>query len=158
MKTYALVLFLIGTVSVSCQKDNDGDLDDNKTKTELITASTWRFDQAQIDADKNGTPDGPVPAGFLEACVTDNTLTLKSDGTGTLDEGATRCDPADPQSTSISWEFKDGETVLSSASPIFGGMSGDAKITALTATKLQLQKAMDVPVLGSVNIILDLKH
>jgi hypothetical protein len=158
MKTYALVFFLIGIVSFSCQKDDDNDDDDNKSRTELITSATWKYDNMMVDTDKDGDADSPVPSGYLESCETDNTLTLHTGGHGVLEEGSTKCDPSDPQSTDFTWELKDNETVLSTSSPIFGSFSGDAKITVLTSSKLQLQKEITVPVLGSVNVILDLKH
>lgn len=158
MKIYALLLFLIGTIAFSCQKDDDDDPDAGKSKTELITSATWRYDTIRLDVNKDGTPDTELPPDYIETCVTDNTLTFHSGGHGVHDEGATKCDGADPQSTDFTWEFKNNEQILSSPDPIFGGFSGDTKITVLSSSKLQLQREMSVPVIGSVNIVLDLKH
>jgi hypothetical protein len=155
MIKYALSLLLIGIVVFSCKKSSDK----GPSKTELITSATWKYDTIAIDADKNGTPDTQVPPGYLEQCELDNTLTLKADSTGVLDEGPTKCSSTDPQTTPIHWSFKENETVLSSPDPIFGGFSGDAKINTLTSTKLEVVK--EVTITGfpiSVNVVLDLKH
>src|SRR5687767_9382253 len=119
MKNYALALFVIGVTAFGCQKDKGDDDDSGKTKTELITSGTWKFDAAFV-----GSTSTPLPDNYLEDCVTDNLLTLKADGTGTLDEGATRCDPSDPQSSNVTWQFKDNESVLSSPNEIVPGVSG----------------------------------
>ena len=55
-------------VIASCQKD-DNTQTLPPTKTELISSSTWRFDTAGIDADKNGSMDTLLPPGILENCV-----------------------------------------------------------------------------------------
>jgi hypothetical protein len=159
MRIYALLLFLIGTIAFSCQKDdNDDDPDAGKSRIELITSATWRYDTIRLYTDNDGEPDIDLPDEYRPSCLTDNTLTFHAGGHGVHDEGASKCDDGDPQSTDFSWEFKDNENVLSSPDPIFGGFSGDSKITVLTSSKMQLQREMTVPLFGTVNIVLDLKH
>ncbi|RYF98919.1 MAG: hypothetical protein EOO02_17970, partial [Chitinophagaceae bacterium] len=125
-----------------------------------ISASTWKYDKAEIDANKDGTADTPVPAGYLEACETDNLITFKVDGTGTIDEGANKCDPSDPQSVGFSWTFKNNETILNFPTAIITGVDGDVIIKSLTETSMVLQKAVTLPAPFSldVNVILTLKH
>ena len=153
MIKYAFVVLSIGFVVFSCQKDKDK----GQSKTELLTSATWRYDTVAIDYNKDGKPDMPVPASAIDACNFDNTITFKTDSTGILDEGANKCS-GNAQTTTFKWWFKENETVLYSPDPIFGGLSGDAKITVLTSSKLEVIKEMTVPVLGSVNVVLDMKH
>jgi hypothetical protein len=154
LSSVAMALFTIG-----CSKDNDGN-DGASERMQLITSAAWKYDNAQIDYDKNGTGDMALPAGLLEDCDKDNIITFKSDGTGTIDEGATKCDVGNPQSVNITWEFKDDAKVINIPQNIFGNISGDAQIKTLTSTKLTLVKAVHVddPIPADVNVILDLKH
>ncbi|THU37287.1 hypothetical protein FAM09_20290 [Niastella caeni] len=158
MKNYVFALLSIGFIIFSCNKDDDDKGNDEKAKIQLITSATWKYDTAAIDADKNGTPDQPLPAGTIENCEKDNTVTFKSDSTGTVNEGATKCSPGDPQTTSFKWWFKDNGAVLHSPDPIFGGFSGDVKVIELTTTKLRVTKEVTVAPFPAVNIVLDLKH
>ena len=49
---------------------------------------------------------------FLKACYKDNIVTFMLRGTGTADEGATKCNPGDPQTAAFTWSFQTSETVL----------------------------------------------
>jgi len=158
MKNYVFALLSIGFIIFSCNKDDNNGNDDVKAKTTLLTSATWKYDTAAIDVDKNGTPDQALPAGYIENCEKDNTITFKSDSTGTLNEGATKCNSTDPQTTSFKWWFKDNGATLYSPDPIFGGLSGDAKVSELTSTKLRVLKEVTVAPSYTVNIVLDLKH
>ena len=153
MIKYAFVVLSIGFVVFSCQKDKDK----GQSKTELLTSATWKYDTVAIDYDKDGKPDMKVPPDAIDACNFDNTITFKTDSTGILDEGSNKCS-GNAQTTTFKWWFKENETVLYSPDPIFGGLSGDAKISILTSSKLEVIKEMTVPVLGSVNVVLDMKH
>jgi hypothetical protein len=154
LSSVAMALFTIG-----CSKDNDGN-DGTSERMQLITSAAWKYDNAQIDYDKNGTPDMALPPGLLEDCDKDNIITFKNDGTGTIDEGLTKCDAGDPQSVNITWEFKDNAKVINIPQNIFANISGDAQIKTLTSTKLTLVKEVhvDQPTSADVNVILDLKH
>ena len=98
MKVLSL-LSLLSTVLIlgSCQKD-DSTNTTTKTKTELITLKAWKYNDAKIDTDNNGTGDQAIPAGVIEPCQTDNAITFTTNGSGTIDEGPTKCDAGDPQS------------------------------------------------------------
>ena len=148
-----IVLALLTIISITACKKGGG----AKSNTELLTQTTWKFDNAALDVDRNGTPDSPVPPGFLQSCDTDNTLTFKSDKTGVVDEGATKCDPAGPQTIPFTWTFKDNEQTITLGNVAFGGLNGDVKVKTLNDTKLELHK--DINVLGTaVNVIVYFKH
>lgn len=157
MKNYVFALLSIGLIILSCNKDDDDDNNDDNAQVQLISSATWKYDTAAI-GDDSGNPVSPLPAGTIADCEKDDTITFMSDSTGTLNEGATKCDAADPQSTSFKWWFKDNGAVLYSPDPIFGGFSGDAKVIELTSTKLRVAKEITYAPYGTFNIVLDLKH
>jgi hypothetical protein len=151
---FLLPFFLLA--NYSCQKSSGGD-STKKTKTELLTASTWKFDHAGLDLDNNGTIDSPLPGGVLQPCDTDGSLTFKSNGTGTGDEGPTKCNPANPQTASFTWALNSNETVINFSGVLFGGLTGDTKLISVTASQLTLEK--DVTSAGiTVNVVVVLKH
>jgi hypothetical protein len=94
----------------------------------------------------------------LEPCDTDGFLLLAANGTGTVDEGPTKCDPGFPQSAPITWSFSTNETVLNLNGGGVLGINGQFKILELTDIKLSLSKDTTIPFLGSGALIAHLKH
>lgn len=161
MRTYALVLLLTGCIVWGCQKDNiDDSANNGSAKMQLITSAAWKYDTAGIDVDDNGSIDQALPPGTPESCDRDNLITLKKDSTGTVDEGPTKCDPNTPQTTNITWQFKNNETVINIPDTLYGSISGDANILELTSTKLRISKKqqIDIGIPVTVAIIVNLKH
>ena len=150
----ALAIILI---SVSCQKSDDS-LDEDNSKMALITKASWKYEDAGLDLDKNGVKDTELPPGFVMACDKDNVLTFKSDGTGTLDEGASKCDPASPQTSPFTWSFKENETILNFSDKLFSGIQGDIKLQSLSTTRMELLKEVSMGTSQSVNAVVILKH
>lgn len=151
-----LTLFAFVLLS-SCQKDEGGT--PPKTKKELISSSAWKYNDAKIDSDNNGTGDVALPAGLIEPCQTDNTIVFTSNGTGTLDEGATKCDAGDPQSVPFTWVFESNESVINFSSVVFAGVGGDFKIISLTETELVLSKQLTVPPVPlPITVVVSFKH
>jgi hypothetical protein len=144
----ASLLFL----SIACTKTAD-----SPSNTTLITASAWKYSSSGIDNDKNGTIDTDLPAGTINACDKDNIVTFKNDFTGILDEGATKCDPALPQTSTIIWKFNNNEKGIT-LPVIFAGISGDMIIQQLTSTNLVLQKEVNIGLPSTVNAIFIFKH
>src|SRR6186997_118448 len=99
----ALVLF-------SCKKDEK-----SKTKTELLSNGSWHVTaytvDPPIDWDGDGTDESNVYP-VIEQCIKDDHTTFFANGTGELDEGSTKCDPNDPQTIPLSWEFDQSESQL----------------------------------------------
>lgn len=155
MKKLSLFLLLgIALLSNNCKKSSSGN-----SNTTLLTTSAWIYDTGGIDADNNGTIDSPFPAGFIQACEVDNLISFKSDGSGVIDEGATKCNTTDPQDRSFVWSFKNNNT-LNIPDSIYGVPGGDLKINTLTSTKLELEKQVQItsPITTTVYAIIDLKH
>lgn len=153
---YAIALFVI-----SCSKDGDDDGNGGDSeKMQFITSASWKYDTAVV---KILGSIQPLPPGILASCDKDNIITFKNDGTGTVNEGATKCDAGDPDNTALTWEFKSNETVLNIPDTLYGRISGDAKIEELTAAKLKLSKPIKIknPIGADsiiVDAIIDLKH
>jgi len=156
MKYPLLICLSFCFAFLGCQKDNSKS--SAPTKTELITKSSWKYDNAGIDLDRNGVIDIPPPAGTLEACDTDNFLLLAANGTGTVDEGPTKCVAGFPQSAPLTWSFSSNETVLNLNGGGVLGINGQFKILELTDIKLSLSKDTTIPFVGPVALIANLKH
>lgn len=156
-KVISLYCLLFGLFIIACQKDGEDEDDGPSERMVLITSAAWKFDTAVVEI-FGGLQ--PLPPGMLANCDKDNLITLFQDSTGTIDEGPTKCDVGDPQTTPMTWEFKNNETVINIPDTLYGRISGDAEIKELTATKLKLRKAVDItdPIPMTVNVVIDLKH
>ena len=155
MKQYTPLLLAVICIFPACKKDDSS----SGSKTELIASAAWKYDKAMADMNKDGTFETPIPSGYLESCEIDNLITFKKDGTGIIDEGPTKCDAGDPQTTAFTWTFTNNETTINFPSAVFTGLTGDVKLVTLTSAKLQLQKNdVDVGFSSTVNILVDLKH
>ena len=117
------LLAFVAITTFACKKDAVVD------NTTLITTGKWK-----TTAETTGGVDTYASA---PACVKDNTLAFTTDGKATEDEGATKCDPTDAQSTTIAWAFSgtDKKTVILTA----GGIAITCAITELTTTTLKWQ-------------------
>jgi hypothetical protein len=153
---FAALLFT-GFAVASCDKDDDND--DPVTAVDLIASGTWQIDTIAFDSDKNGSIDTPIPGGF-QACELDNTLTFNQDtATGVFDEGALKCDPADPQTIDFGWTLKNGDSIINFTGNLPGELKGDVNILTLTNTQFIMSKriVLTFPVQFDQNIIIALK-
>lgn len=125
MMTAVAVLALTFT---SCKKDEENPTPSPApapTKTQLLTAKSWKMASMKV-----GTMDY---FGFLPACQKDDFLTFKTNMTVVDDDGATKCDPADPQTETSGWSFINNETAILSES------TDTLKIIKLTADTLKVE-------------------
>jgi hypothetical protein len=137
-------LLLAAAFITACSKDSAP----KKTNTELITQTAWKFESEGIDLDKNGTIE--APSGEVEDCNKDDVFTFITGGTGSRDEGSTKCDGADPQTNPFTWQFKDSEKELEFDGHLF-------KLHTLNDNSLKGYK--DIDTLGiSVRIWATFKH
>jgi len=158
MKKYALTALAIGFIIYGCKKDDD-DKDVTKERIQFITSSSWKYDTVGIDTNKDGKPDQPLTGFTIEQCDKDNTITFKSDSTGILNEGATKCSASDPQTTPFTWYFKENGTILYTPDQVFGsGISGDFKVGEITTSRLRVIKDVTFAPFGTYTLVLDLKH
>ena len=113
-----------------------------KTKADIIATTTWKYSEAGIDADGNGTIDQPAPASLVMACLTDNTITFKADKSGSIDEGATKCDATVPQVSPFTWTLSATDT-LTLSTPILVGFGNTARVREVTDTKFVLSNTIN---------------
>jgi hypothetical protein len=159
MKKILLFILICSSIFLiinSCSKKNASP-SSGQTKTQLITASAWKYDTAGIDLNGDGTIDEALPGGVIPSCIKDNTLTFNSDSTGVQNEGAIKCDSAAPQTSNFTWAFNSSQTSIILPDSVFGSFTGTINITSLTATQLHLEQAVTDSGL-TVNVAVYLKH
>lgn len=146
---------------IACKKNDDKPKE--PTKTELLTSQSWKYESGGVDQNRDGTIDLTFAStGYLQPCILDNTGTFSVNGTGIADEGATKCAPADPQTTAFTWSFQNNETEMNILGPGLFGLGGKFNVKTLTATSLSISKDTIVtfPPLPPTNValIVNLKH
>jgi hypothetical protein len=127
-----IILAFAILVTIGCNNDTP---DNPKTKTELLTTGTWKFSTA--------TSSGSDVSGFIQACIKDNIYTFVAAGTGTMDEGATKCNGGDPQTSPYTWNFASNETVIHVSSVLFPGGTNDFTLVTLTETQLVVSQVIN---------------
>src|SRR5690349_6267433 len=107
-------IFLLLILSLSCQKSND---EPAKTRTELISSGSWHLvshtTNPPVDLDGDGADDDTDVLMTYENCEKDDLTIFSSNGTGTFDEGPSRCSSSDPQTIPFSWQWKSNESIIS---------------------------------------------
>jgi hypothetical protein len=103
-----IVVFSVLLIAMNaCKKDDDKPM----SKADLLTSGTWAMTAAVSDDDGDGTFETNEFADF-ESCFTDNIWTFNSNGSAAVDEGPTKCDPADSQVVTANWQMTNNETNL----------------------------------------------
>jgi hypothetical protein len=140
-----------------CSKDDNNNTN-QPSKTDLLTSASWKYDSGGVDLDKNGTVDLSFETtGAVPACLLDNVVTFKTDGSGVNDEGTTKCDPALPQTSPFAWAFANSESAINISGSGFAGATGQFKIKELSSTKLSLSKDTTISNYPAA-ILVNLKH
>ncbi|MBV4357074.1 lipocalin-like domain-containing protein [Pinibacter aurantiacus] len=134
----AAIMVLTVAVIAGCHKDDNNN--GGSTKTQLLTSGSWKltseyFDVA-LDVNGDGRAENEV-INVLPSCFTDNLISFKGDGTVTRDEGASKCDPSDPQLIeTTNWKFSDNETKIMIGDP---GYEDVGQLVELSATVLKIK-------------------
>lgn len=108
--TFSLAALVALTLMVSsCKKDNDNPTPtpsgpQNKTKTELLSANNWKTISMMSD--------GYDIYNIMDDCDKDNFIKINANGSYVEDEGLTKCNSNDPQTTSGLWKFINNESAL----------------------------------------------
>ncbi len=156
MRNKFFLLAIFSFVFFSCKKDDSSSPGTTTSNTTILAQQSWKFNNAGLDPNKDGTIDTDV-SGFVSACLKDNTVSFAANGSGTSDEGLTKCNSADPQSIPFTWSFASNETLININGNAVAGKGGQYKIVSLTNTNFSLSK--DTVYLGtSTTFIVNLKH
>ena len=110
--TFKTLAFLMASTVLisSCSKDDDttggggGGTGTPATNTSKLCNKNWKI----VNFVFNGTDI----TSSLTACELDNFTRFSTDGNYVSDEGPTKCDPADPQTTPGTWSWAANETKL----------------------------------------------
>jgi hypothetical protein len=132
-------LLIVSFYLTDCKK-SPGTQPAQKTNTDLLTQASWKFSTATVS--------GVDASGYLQTCQKDNIYTFAAAGTGTLDEGTTKCNSGDAQTTPFTWNFASNETMLHISTVLFTGGSNDYTVVSLTET--QLVGSQNYPPYGTI--------
>jgi hypothetical protein len=121
-----------------------------KTNTQLISQGTWKFSTATVG--------GSDASSMIQACQKDNTMVFTSAGTGTVDEGATKCNAADPQTDPFTWNFQSTETILFISTTLFTGGSSSFTLVSLSETQLVVSQGFSVGPGPVQNVVVTFIH
>lgn len=104
MKAIIISLATI-TLFISCQKEKDPE-----SRTSILTEKAWKF--VKIESKTNNGP-WLDEVQYQPACVKDNEMLFKANLSYVLSEGATKCDPFDPDiMEEARWSFLENETKI----------------------------------------------
>jgi hypothetical protein len=134
----------------SCNKNDNPPPPTPKTKTQLLTQAAWKF--------KGATAAGTDVSAQLQTCQKDNIMTFAVNGTGMIDEGPTKCNPADNQTSSFNWNFASNETILHFSSPLFTNTANDFTLISLTETELVVSINYVPPVGPVLLMVITFQH
>lgn len=115
----ALCLLVAGMAFSGCSDKKDDPAPTTPapepTKTELLTGKNWKLTAMTSDPAINWGTGGAMVTDLyaqMSACDKDDISVFNVNNTYTDDEGATKCDPADPQTTSGTWVFNTTQTII----------------------------------------------
>jgi hypothetical protein len=126
------LLFVLGVASLgACKKNNE--TSPEASRTELLTTKSWRLSASTITTGTSVKDEYATS----EACERDNFIKFNTNKSVVVDEGATRCDPADMQTQTSTWDFNSDQTKLTI--PVYAGVIIAADIVELSATTLRVR-------------------
>jgi len=109
---FSCLLFSL-CIAFSCKKKSDDT--PAKSKTELLTAHSWRMTGLTSDPKVDMNGDDVYEAdifSFWDGCKKDNTYSFGTNNVLTIDEGASKCHASDPQSVTTNWSMQNSESVI----------------------------------------------
>ena len=132
IKFFAVALAAITMSLSACKKDEATPATPKVSGASLLTGKDWRITALTVTS-PGGTID--IFATF-DACQKDDLLEFVANGTILEKEGATKCDPADPDTAPGGfWALIDNDTKLR----IIDGDTTIADVIELTATAMRLR-------------------
>ncbi|MFC5271066.1 DUF5004 domain-containing protein [Adhaeribacter terreus] len=143
MKNY-LRLLTVACVFIFTACDND-DEDVNPNRTQLLTSGSWKITSSTVNPALDFNGDGTIETDltqFIKACTLDDITIYRSDKTYSEEEGATKCDPADPQVfRSGTWALGNNDTELTTTASNTSSAT-TYKITEISSNTLVLSQSV----------------
>jgi hypothetical protein len=143
MKKLIFFSLLVLILPFSCKDD------DSPSKKELLTSHCWVMTAATVDPSViyQGAVITDVYA-VLPLCNRDNVACILENGNIYVDEGASKCNPDDPQTNnSGKWWFNSDETVILT---VLDGSSDTIPSNLLALSKDRLQVRQMLAVFGEL--------
>ena len=109
-RLFLLLVIISPFIFLSCDKDDDDE--SPKSRTELLTSGTWKRTALTSNPAYDWNADGNAATDVLSImlpCERDNFDTYKPNGIMETNEGASKCDPSDPQTWQTTWALVDNE-------------------------------------------------
>lgn len=119
-----IIPFSASLLLASCDKNNRSGPD-----LDLLTHASWKYEKAGFDSDEDGVFDALDPS--IAGCEKDNTITFRTDGSGSMQEGLIKCKISGPDSLPFSWSFQDKDSTLYFQDQYF-------KVRSLTRERLEI--------------------
>jgi hypothetical protein len=138
MKKLFLFALVVSTLS-ACKKDSEN----SPSKTDLLTSKKWRITAETETSTVTTTGSAPITTtsnqyATTPACEKDNFTQFSTNKTFVEDEGASKCDPNDPQTTSGTWDLPGDQTKLIVGTSGVPG-TNDFEVLELTSSTLRLR-------------------
>lgn len=137
-----VALLSITLLLSSCSKDEEDTPTPAPTKKEKLIGNNWVVTaysvEPAIDIDQNGTQENNLMP-YLPACNLDDFIDLNENNSYTAEEGASKCDPNDPQVYETGdWSFNSDETFIVFSPD--GQASYEYSIVSLTASQWEVEQ------------------
>ena len=138
--TSALLVLGLGITIVSCKKETPTPTPiPAPTKTELLTGGNWMLTSYVMDNVEYYDQ--------IASCQQDNLTIFNTNNTVTIDEGPTKCDPIDPQtSDGGAWSFNPTETLITLN-------SSEYELEILNSTTLKIKNTAQIAGVTSISTI-----
>ncbi len=134
IKTIAIACLASGLMITSCKKEETPAPTPAApvTKTSLLTGKTWKVTAARYKVNSGAWTDA---YSTMTACQKDNVTSFTTANVYTIDEGATKCNSADPQTLNGTWSFQNNESKIVMG---YNSQSSTQNITTLNENTMVL--------------------
>lgn len=106
--TTLLILTLV-ILFTSCKKDKEPNVENNLT---MLQNKNWKITALTVTPGYSGAASDDIYNTWMEACDRDNLFRFNTGNEFILDEGPTKCDPADLQTQPGTWGYYDAASML----------------------------------------------
>ncbi|RZI81526.1 MAG: hypothetical protein EOP15_21085 [Pseudomonas sp.] len=130
----------------ACRKEADTSLSyDQQLRRGWLTDTTWTFEWAALDLDRDGDADQYIQPGTMADCVFDNAYTFLPNGSGDAYDSTHRCDTNVAVHTPFAWSLADNDQTLTVTGSKLFGIGGRLRINYLDNRVLTVSRDTLVP-------------
>jgi len=133
---------IISVTLFACSKSSSS----SASAQAMLTTNRWQMSDATVTIP--GTSITVDVYDSIPACIKDNFYTFATDGTATIDEGATKCDDTSPQTVSGNWKLLNNNTQLQTIDPL-SQQEATLTVASISSSTLRLQDTATYNYMGS---------